>query len=102
MLMREPEKVRPRITEAVARDRESSIRTPNFVQGRDADELQGIFRVSYDLLAEAGKVALWETYDHPEHGFVYVTRDASGAYAPDEVQRKAVRDSIAFFDRYLK
>jgi dienelactone hydrolase len=102
MLMREPEKVRPRITEDVARARIATIETPMFVQGRDADELQGIFRVSYDLLVEAGKVARWETYDHPEHGFVYVTRNASGAYAPDAVQIKAVQDSIAFFDRYLK
>jgi dienelactone hydrolase len=60
MLMREPAKVRPRITEEIARERVAPIRTPIFVQGRDQDELQGIFRVSYDLLAEAGKDALEE------------------------------------------
>jgi len=48
MLMREAAKVRPRITEQVARERVGTIATPIFVQGRDADELQGIFRVSYD------------------------------------------------------
>jgi dienelactone hydrolase len=100
MLMRDVKKVRPRITENVARARVAPIRTPIFVQGRNQDELQGIFRVSYDLLAEAGKEARWETYDHDVHGFVYVERNAAGDYAPDDVQRKAVADCIAFFDAY--
>jgi dienelactone hydrolase len=55
MLMREPAKVRSRITEDVAKQRISTINTPIFVHGRDRDELQGIFRVSYDLLKEAGQ-----------------------------------------------
>ncbi len=101
MLMREPAKVRARITEDIARERIRTIATPIFVQGRDADELQGIFRVSYDLLQEAGKKARWETYDHAEHGFVYPARDAAGVYSPDPVQIRAVRDCIAFFDEYL-
>jgi hypothetical protein len=78
------------------------IVTPIFVQGRNSDELQGIFRVCYDLLVELGKPARWATYEHGEHGFVYVRRNASGAYAPDAVQRQAVADSIGFFDGYLK
>jgi dienelactone hydrolase len=102
MLMREPEKVRPRITEDVARARMTSITTPIFVQGRNSDELQGIFRVCYDLLVELDKPARWATYEHDEHGFVYVRRNASGIYAPDAVQRQAVADSITFFDEYLK
>lgn len=102
MLMREPEKVRSRITEDVARERIRSIRTPMFVQGREADELQGIFRVTYELLQEAGKNVRWESYDHPEHGFVYVARNSAGAYDPDAVQVRAVRDSIAFFDAFMK
>ena len=44
MLMREPAKVRARITEDVARQRISTITTPIFVHGRDRDELQGTFR----------------------------------------------------------
>jgi hypothetical protein len=72
------------------------------VQGRNSDELQGIFRVCYDLLVELGKPARWASYEHDEHGFVYVRRNASGVYAPDAVQRQAVADSIAFFDEYLK
>src|SRR5436190_10543918 len=102
MLMREAEKVRPRITEEVARARIDTIKTPIFVQGRNADELQGIFRVCYDLLVEAGKDARWATYEHAVHGFVYVQRNAEGVYAPDAVQVQAVADSIAFFDAYLK
>ena len=102
LLMRETEKVRGRITEDVARARIASIQTPIFVQGRNSDELQGIFRVCYDLLIEARKEAIWATYEHDVHGFVYVERNASGVYAPDAMQIRAVENSIAFFDRHLK
>jgi dienelactone hydrolase len=102
MLMREPAKVRARITEDVARARMSTIKTPIFVQGRNSDELQGIFRVCYDLLVELGKKARWTTYEHDVHGFVYVQRTGDGLYEPDAVQVQAVKDSIAFFDSYLK
>jgi dienelactone hydrolase len=102
MLMREAEKVRARITLEIARQRISTITTPIFVQGRNGDELQGIFRVCYDLLLELGKEAQWKSYEHDVHGFVYVQRNAQGAYDPDSVQVEAVNDSIAFFDRYLK
>jgi dienelactone hydrolase len=102
MLMREPAKVRARITEDVARARMGAIKTPIFVQGRNSDELQGIFRVCYDLLVELGKEARWTTYEHDMHGFVYVQRKGKGPYQPDAVQIQAVKDSIAFFDSYLK
>lgn len=97
MLMREPAKVRARITEDVAQKRISTIKTPIFVQGRDRDELQGIFRVCYDLLHEAGKPTRWATYDHDVHGFIYVTRNAEGVYAPDAIQKQIIADCIAFF-----
>ena len=102
MLMRESGKVRARITEDVAKARMAPIKTPIFVQGRNSDELQGIFRVCYDLLVELGKDAQWATYEHDVHGFVYVERNQKGAYAPDPVQIQAVKESIAFFDKYLK
>jgi dienelactone hydrolase len=102
MLMREASKVRPRITEDVAIARMRPIATPIFVQGRDSDELQGIFRVCYDLLAELGKDAKWASYEHEAHGFVFVRRNKDGVYAPDPVQTQAIKDSIAFFDTYLK
>src|SRR6185295_2791188 len=92
MLMREPDKVRGRITEEVAQARIAPIKTPIFVQGRNSDELQGIFRVCYDLLAELGKETRWATYEHDVHGFVYVTRNKDGVYAPDAVQRQAVAE----------
>jgi len=101
MLMRETSKVRPRITEDVAKERVRTIATPIFVQGRDADELQGIFRVSYDLLHEADKEAQWKSYDHALHGFVYPVRNADGTFTPDAIQREAVADTIAFFDKYM-
>jgi dienelactone hydrolase len=102
LLMREPQKVRERITQDIARRRISTIETPILVQGRNGDELQGIFRVCYDLLIEAGKDAQWATYGHDVHGFVYVRRNPDGVYAPDPVQIKAVEDSIAFFDTHMK
>ena len=102
LMMRESEKARARITADVARERIAGIRTPIFVQGRNSDELQGIFRVCYDLLIEAGKDAQWATYEHDVHGFVYVERNAAGVYAPDAVQLQAVEDSLAFFDARLK
>ena len=102
MLMRETEKVRGRIDLDVALQRISTIKTPIFVQGRNSDELQGIFRVGYDLLQEAGKETEWKSYEHDVHGFVYVQRNDDGIYAPDEVQLQAVNDSLAFFDRYMK
>jgi dienelactone hydrolase len=101
MLMREPDKVRPRITEDVALQRIAPIKTPIFVQGRDRDELQGIFRVCYDLLKETGKEAQWESYDHDEHGFIYVQRSDQGNYQPDAIQRKVVDDTIAFFQQHM-
>lgn len=102
MLMRDPQKVRSRITEDIARQRMAPIETPIFVHGRDSDELQGIFRVCYDLLAEMGKDARWKSYDHDVHGFVYVVRNESGRYEPDGVQRQAVADSISFFNEFLQ
>ena len=72
------------------------------VQGRNSDELQGIFRVSYDLLQETDKEAEWKTYEHDVHGFVYVQRNDAGVYDPDAVQLEGVKDSIAFFDKYMK
>ncbi len=102
MLMRETEKVRGRIDLEVAQQRISTIATPIFVQGRNSDELQGIFRVGYDLLREAGKESEWKSYEHDVHGFVYVKRNEQGEYDPDPVQREGVHDIIQFFDRYMK
>jgi len=102
MLMRETEKVRGRIDLEIALQRISTISTPILVQGRNTDELQGIFRVGYELLEEAGKETQWKSYEHDVHGFVYVKRNDAGVYDPDPVQLQGVKDSIAFFDGYMK
>jgi dipeptidyl aminopeptidase/acylaminoacyl peptidase len=102
MQMRDASATRERINLELARERVSGITTPILVHGRDDDELQGIFRLTYDVLAEAGKETEWESYDHPEHGFIYVERDPDGQYRPDEVQVEVVMDTIAWLDRYLQ
>jgi len=90
------------IDRETAMARIDSIDTPIFVQGRSRDHNQPVFRVNYELLSEAGKNVEWKSYDHDVHGFVYVWRDNSGNYAPDDVQREAISDSIEFFDRHMK
>jgi dienelactone hydrolase len=91
-----------RIDRSVAMSRLERIEMPIFVQGRDRDHNQDVFRVNYELLLEAGKDVRWKTYDHELHGFAYVERDSDGVYRPDRVQREVVADSIAFFDDFLK
>ena len=72
------------------------------MQGRNSDELQGIFRVCYDLLVELGKDARWATYEHDVHGFVYVRRNERGRLRARSGAIQAVGDTIAFFDKYMK
>jgi dienelactone hydrolase len=102
MQMREAAKVRARINEPRARERIRTIRTPILVLGRDGDHLQGIFRVSYDLLREEGKDAEWLSYDHPMHGYLFPARGADGAYAVDAIQDEAIDRAIDFFRRKMK
>lgn len=102
MQMAEVDKVRSRIDEDVARTRCASITTPILVMGRRDDHLQGIFRVSYDLLAEMGKPVTWVSYDHPLHGYVFPVRGDDGEYEVNAVQLEAISSVIEFFDQYLK
>ncbi|MBI4592789.1 MAG: prolyl oligopeptidase family serine peptidase [Candidatus Rokubacteria bacterium] len=102
MQMRQVEKVRARINEKVARARIRPIRTPILVMGREDDHLQGIFRVSYDLLREEGRNAEWVSYDHPMHGYIFPVRGADGAYAVDAMQEASIDRVIEFFARHLK
>lgn len=101
MLMRETEKVRGRIDHDVAMGRISGIQTPILVMGRETDELQGIFRLTYDLLVEAGKEADWVSYDHDLHGYVYPLRGADGAYEVNDVQLEAIAHVIGWLDEHL-
>lgn len=90
MRMAEVEKVRGRIDMDIATARIAPIDTPFLVMGRDEDHLQGIFRTSYDLLAEAGKDAEWVSYDHDFHGYVFPVRGADGEYELNDVQIGAI------------
>lgn len=96
------EEMRGRIDTAVAMDRITRIKTPILVQGRDRDHNQAVFRLNYELLREAGKDVEWKSYDHDEHGFIFVRRNAQGLYEPDPIQLQVVKDSIAYFDRLMK
>jgi dienelactone hydrolase len=98
MQMRSAGAVRKRINEDLARERIAPITTPILVMGRDDDHLQGIFRVSYDLLAEAGKPAEWVSWDHGLHGYIFPVRDQG----VDDVQEQAIGNVIDFLDRHLR
>ncbi|MFI5057923.1 MAG: alpha/beta hydrolase family protein [Candidatus Acidiferrales bacterium] len=96
------EELRGRVDMAVAMERINAVKTPILVQGRARDHNQAIFRLNYELLREAGKDVEWKSYDHDEHGFIFVKRNDKGVYAPDPVQLQIVKDSIAYFDRYMR
>jgi len=100
MQMQDAAWVRARTNLAVARERIAPIDVPILVMGRDGDHLQGIFRVSYELLDEAGKDTEWVSWDHPLHG--YIAPVAGGASGPDRVQESAIDGVIAFLDRYMR
>jgi dipeptidyl aminopeptidase/acylaminoacyl peptidase len=102
MQMTGTEKVRARIDEAKAMERIGSINTPILVMGREDDHLQGIFRTTYDLMAEAGKDVEWVSWDHPLHGYIYPQRGPDGGYEVDEVQDAAITGIIEYLDRHLK
>jgi dienelactone hydrolase len=96
------EELRGRIDMKVAMERINAVKMPILVQGRDRDHHQDIFRLNYELLRDAGKNVEWKSYDHDEHGFIFVRRNEKGIYAPDPVQLDIVKDSIAYFDRTMK
>jgi len=102
MQMAEVDKVRRRIDRDVAAARIATIDTPILVMGRERDHLQGIFRTTYELLAEAGKDVEWVSHDHDLHGYVFPARGPDGEYHVDNVQGDAIAGVIAFLDRYLK
>jgi dienelactone hydrolase len=94
--------LRARIDESTAMARISAISMPIFIAGRDRDHNQATFRLSYELLEEAGKDAQWKSYDHDEHGFIFLQRNAQGVYDPDPIQEQILEDALEFFDRTLK
>ncbi len=102
MQMTDTEKVRARIQLERATPRLEAISTPLLIMGREHDHLQGIFRTTYELLAEAGKDVEWVSWDHPLHGYIFPQRGDDGDYHLDSVQLAAINGVIAYLDRYLK
>jgi hypothetical protein len=94
------EELRGRIDIAMARI--NAVKMLVLVQGRDRDHHQDIFRLNYELLRDARKDVEWKSYDHDEHGFIFVKRNEKGVYAPDPIQLQIVKDSVAYFDRAIK
>ena len=84
-----------------ATERISTIDTPILVMGRDEDHLQGIFRVSYELLAEAGKPVEWVSWDHDLHGYVYPIRGSDGQYEVNEVAAAAITGVLDYLGRHV-
>jgi dipeptidyl aminopeptidase/acylaminoacyl peptidase len=102
MQMVETEKVRSRIDIGKAMERISGIQTPILVMGREDDHLQGIFRVTYELLEEAGKPVDWVSWDHDLHGYIYPIRGSDGDYEVNEVAAEAIEGMIDWLDEHLR
>ena len=83
-------------------ERIGKINTPILVLGRDDDHLQGLFRLLYEWLVEAGKDATWASFDHPEHGYSLLGRDEGEPFDPDEIQEQVFERYMKFFDERLK
>ncbi len=101
MQMHKVEKVRKRIDMDLAMKRIESIKTPILVMGRDQDHLQGIFKTSYDLLVEAGKIADWISYEHDYHGYVFPIRGDDGDYMVNSVQKEAISFVVSWLRNKL-
>jgi dienelactone hydrolase len=99
--IRTTDRARARITDAdeVSR-RLDRVDIPVLVIGRAQDELQGIFRLTYDLLAEKRDDAEWRSWSHDMHGYIYPECDANGVPQVDDVQREALGFIIDFLDRH--
>jgi acetyl esterase/lipase len=102
MMDQELAETRARTNMTVAMERINRIKTPILVMGRINDNNEPQFRLAYELAKEAGKQVEWKQYEHPEHGFVFVTRNAKGVYDPDPAQKQIVADTIAYFNSCLK
>jgi len=101
MEMAETEKVRSRIDMVKAQERIAPIETPILVMGRDDDHLQGIFRVTYELLEEANKPVDWVSWDHDLHGYIYPIRGTDGEYEVNEVADASIADLIRWLDDHM-
>jgi hypothetical protein len=99
--MRSTQQARARIADhdEVSR-RLDAVDIPVLVLGREQDELQGIFRLTYELLAEKRSDAEWRSWSHEVHGYIYPENDAHGVAQVDGVQREALAAIVEFLDRH--
>jgi hypothetical protein len=101
MKMHDAARVRARVNVPLALERMSSIDVPILVMGREEDDLQGIFRLSYELLKESGGDATWVSWSHPLHGYIFPVADGVGHVSVDDVQTSAIERIIGFLDEHL-
>jgi dienelactone hydrolase len=99
--LRSTDRVRGRITDPdeVSR-RLDGVDIPVLVLGREEDELQGIFRLTYELLAEKRADAEWRSWSHDVHGYIYPESGPDGVARVDDVQREALEVIVDFLDRH--
>lgn len=96
------ELVRKNADKKKAMERIACVRTPLLILGRDHDHLQGIFRLTYEWMHEAGKDVTWASFDHPVHGYVFSYCHSDGSYRPDPMQEEAYEMVMGFFDKRLR
>lgn len=94
--------VRRRIPRDVVTPRLANIATPMLVMGRNQDDLNALFRATYEELSEAGKDVEWTVYDHDLHGYIFPLRGDDGEYAVDETQERAINEVVHYLDRYVR
>jgi dienelactone hydrolase len=99
--MRSTALARSRVTDpAEVAARLDGVDIPVLVLGREQDELQGIFRLTYELLKDKRADAEWRSWAHDVHGYIYPQTDPDGRVHVDDVQREALAVIVDFLDRH--
>ena len=96
------EVARKNANKAEGMERIRRINTPILIFGREKDHQQGIFRLTYEWMKEAGKDVQWASFDHPTHGYVFIMNQPDGSYKPDDIQRRTFEIFMDYFDKHLK
>jgi hypothetical protein len=93
---------RKNANKTAAMERSERIRTPILIFGGETDHQQGIFKLTYEWMKEAGKDVQWASFDHPGHRYVFVFNQSDGSYKPDPTQQKRFDIFMDYFDKHLK
>ena len=96
------EVARKNANKAEGMERIRRINMPILIFGREKDHLQGIFKLTNEWMAEAGKDVQWVSFDHPTHGYVFIMNQPDGSYKPNEIQQKTFEIFMDYFDKHLK